>query len=62
MLRSTILALICLFVTGCVALPDKGAVLASLDATQPTEEMECMSDCLQDFAETCENCAARCIR
>jgi hypothetical protein len=61
MLRSGFIAFISLVLAGCAAVRPPVDVVASTRASEASEQLECMSDCLAVGDESCEACVARCL-
>lgn len=61
MIRQTILATALLALAGCASMPPERQLVAAAQVPRASEELECMSDCLQGGDESCETCAARCL-
>lgn len=59
MLRSFLLALLVLVAAGCTTLRGAETVVVAAEASQ---ELECMSDCLQEPDVSCDDCAMRCFQ
>jgi hypothetical protein len=61
MTRSSIIGLMALLLAACASIPE-AEIITSLAAASPvSEELECMSDCLDGADSTGESCVARCL-
>jgi len=61
MARVTLVILLSLVLAGCAAVRAPVDVVASTRASEASEQLECMSDCLAGGEESCEGCVARCL-
>ena len=62
MKRLLMILLLSMFATGC-ATPRGGEIrLAKAASSQASEELECMSDCLEEPDGSCDECAMRCFQ
>jgi len=61
MVRVTLVILLSLVLAGCASVRAPADVVASTRASEASEQLECMSDCLAGGDESCEGCVARCL-
>jgi hypothetical protein len=61
MKRAALILAVCAFLGACATTNVKVTAHAVPAASRATEDMECMSECLQDGAEDCETCAVHCL-
>lgn len=61
MLRVALVILMSLVLAACASVRAPVDVHASARASEASEQLECMSDCLAGGDETCEGCVARCL-
>ena len=62
MKRILIILLLSMFATGCATTRGGEMRLAKAEASEASEELECMSDCLEEPDGSCDECAMRCFR
>jgi hypothetical protein len=62
MFRSLILASLLAFAAGCASTPVAKQVALASSAGATSEEMDCMSECLESADEDCESCVAQCLK
>jgi hypothetical protein len=60
MKRTVLVILVTLLLSACGSLPATRLAALSV-ASKFSDELECMSDCLDDSMGTCESCADRCL-
>ena len=61
MLKPSLLVVTVLLLGACAS-PSAKIALEAAGEPQVSDEMECMTECLQEDAETCESCAAQCLK
>jgi hypothetical protein len=61
MLRSLFIVPLALLIGACAVAPLAADVLASGHEARTSDELECMSQCLEESDEDCESCASRCL-
>jgi hypothetical protein len=61
MLRSILIAPVLLVLAACASAPLVLDAVATNDKVELTDEIECMTECLDDGTEDCETCADRCL-
>lgn len=61
MVRSIVLSALLALAAGCAATPAAHLVVASTSGRATSEEMDCMSECLDSDDEDCESCARQCL-
>jgi hypothetical protein len=59
MLRSIHIIATALVLASCASSP---ARLALHSAREPSEELQCMTECLEDGSEDCEDCVSQCLK
>ena len=62
MVRSLIIACLLALAAGCASTPVATQVAASKSAPAISEEIDCMSECLESDDEDCESCVAQCLK
>jgi hypothetical protein len=60
MTRTISILALALFLPGCATVAVQTLAQSRPDV-EMSDEMECMTDCLQDASETCESCAGSCL-
>ena len=61
MIRSILAAVFAFALAGCAPLSSRVELRAAADVPRMSEEIECMTECLEDGSETCESCARSCF-
>ena len=61
MVRSIVLSVLLALAAGCAATPAAHRVAASTSGRGISEELDCMSECLESGDEDCESCARQCL-
>ena len=61
MLRSIVISVLLALAAGCAATPATHRVAASTSPRATSEELDCMSECLESADENCETCAQQCL-
>jgi hypothetical protein len=61
MLRSITVVLLLAFAAGCASAPVATKMVASSSGRSTSEELECMSECLDTEGEDCESCVRQCL-
>jgi hypothetical protein len=59
--RAVLILAVSAFLGACATVDVQLTAHAAPAALRATEDMECMSECLQDGAEDCETCAVHCL-
>jgi hypothetical protein len=62
MLRRISIIAIALVLGACATPSIKLAALKAKSDPQVSEELQCMTDCLEDGSEDCEDCVSQCLR
>jgi hypothetical protein len=62
MIRSIIIAVLLSLAVGCAATPVAVKVTASSSGRTTSEELDCMSECLDSDDEDCASCVAQCLK
>jgi hypothetical protein len=62
MMRSLLIAVLLAFAAGCASAPPAVKVTLSSSGRTTSEELECMSECLDSDDEDCESCVSQCLK
>ena len=62
MLRSLIIASLFALAAGCASAPVAKKVSLASSGRETSEELNCMSECLDSTDEDCESCVAQCLQ
>ena len=62
MRHSVLVAVLLAFAAGCASAPVVQKVATSSSGRSTSEELECMSECLDSADEDCESCVAQCLK